>query len=136
MTDQASWEARIGRRIRLRDLHVLMTVVQSGSMAKAARALSVSQPAVSKAIQDLEAALGVRLLDRGSQGIEPTLYGDVLVRRGAAVFDELRQGVAEIEFIAHVKSGSSSSPMSNPVRSASAATNRCRSRSCLASSGG
>jgi DNA-binding transcriptional LysR family regulator len=105
MVDAASWEARIGRRIRLRDLHMLMTVVQWGSMAKAARALNVSQPAVSKAIHDLEAALGVKLLDRGSQGIAPTLYGDVLVRRGAAVFDELRQGVGEIDFIANVKSG-------------------------------
>jgi DNA-binding transcriptional LysR family regulator len=94
------WDARIGRRIRLRDLHVLLTVVQRGSMAKAAQHLSVTQPAVSKSIADLEHALGVRLLDRSPQGIEPTIYGHALVRRGLSVFDELRQGVGEIEFMA------------------------------------
>jgi DNA-binding transcriptional LysR family regulator len=85
------WEARIGRRLRLRDLHVLLTLVQCGSMAKAAQRLAVSQPAVSKAIANLEQTLGVRLLDRGPQGVEPTLYGNALVRRGLAVFDELRK---------------------------------------------
>src|SRR6266446_189508 len=95
------WETRIGKRLRLRDLHVLLTVVQHRSMAKAARRLAVSQPAVSKAISDLEYTLGVQLLDRGPRGVEPTLYGDALVRRGLVVFDELRQGVGEIEFMAN-----------------------------------
>jgi DNA-binding transcriptional LysR family regulator len=99
------WDTRIGRRVRLRDLHVLLTVVQWGSMAKAADRLSVSQPAVSKSIADLEQALGVRLLDRGPRGVEPTLYGQALVRRGLAVFDELRQGVGEIEFLANASTG-------------------------------
>jgi DNA-binding transcriptional LysR family regulator len=95
-----NWEARIGRRLRLHDLHVLVTVVQCGSMAKAARLLYVSQPAVSKAISGLEHTLQVRLLDRGPQGTEPTLYGRALMRRGLVVFDELRQAVAEMEFMA------------------------------------
>jgi DNA-binding transcriptional LysR family regulator len=97
----AHWETRIGRRIRLRDLHVFLTVVQCGSMAKAARQISVSQPAISKSIADLEHTLAVRLLDRGPLGVEPTLYGSALVRRGLAVFDELRQAVGEFEFIAN-----------------------------------
>lgn len=104
-TSLGHWEARIGRRIRLRDLHVLLTVVQCGSMAKAARRLFVSQPAVSKAISDLEHALGVRLLDRGPLGVEPTLYGNILTRRGLAVFDELRQAAGEIEFMASSTTG-------------------------------
>src|SRR5882762_313420 len=99
------WEARIGRRIRLRDLHMLLTVVQGGSMAKAAQHLAVSQPAISKAIADLEHTLGVRLLDRGPQGVEPTVYGTALARRGLAVFDELRQAVGELEFIANPNVG-------------------------------
>src|SRR5450432_757962 len=92
------WDTRIGKRLRLRDLHVLITVVQRRSMSKAAQHLALSQPAVSKAISDLEHILGVRLLDRGPRGVEPTLYGDALIRRGLTVFDELRQGVGEIEF--------------------------------------
>jgi len=60
------WADRIGRRLKLRDLHILLAVVQCGSMAKAARQLSVSNPVVSKAVADLEHALEARLLDRGA----------------------------------------------------------------------
>jgi DNA-binding transcriptional LysR family regulator len=93
------WEHRIGRRLQLRDLHILLTVAQSGSMVRAAHELSMSQPAVSKAIAALEHTLGVRLLDRTPQGVEATRYGLALLRRGAAVFDELRQSVSEIEYL-------------------------------------
>ena len=96
---QRHWEHRIGRQVQLRDLHILLTVAQCGSMVRAAHQLSMSQPAVSKAIGTLEYTLGVRLLDRTSQGVEPTRYGLALLRRGAAAFDELRQGVGEIEYL-------------------------------------
>jgi len=84
---------RIGRRIKLQDVHILMAVVQAGSMGKAARHLNTSQPNVSKSIADLERVLGVRLLDRNRQGVEPTDYGRALLSGGEAVFDELRQTV-------------------------------------------
>src|SRR6202790_535795 len=90
---------RIGRRMKLQDLHVLMTVVQAGSMGKAAERLNTVQPAISRAIAELEHTLGVRLLDRHRQGVEPTEYGRALLKCGAAVFDELRQGVKNIEFL-------------------------------------
>lgn len=101
MTRLAGWESRIGRRLKLRDLHILAAVVQWGSMAKAAGHLAMSQPAVSESIADLEAALGVRLLDRSARGVEPTMYADVLLRRGNAVFDELLQAVKDIEFLSN-----------------------------------
>jgi len=69
-------------------------------MAKAARHLSTSQPVLSKTIAELEHALGVRLLDRGPQGVAPTIYGQALINRGRAIFDELREGIKEIEFLA------------------------------------
>ncbi|MEA2768964.1 MAG: hypothetical protein QOD93_1926 [Acetobacteraceae bacterium] len=100
------WSERIGRRLKLRDLHLLMTVVQKGSMAKAAAELAVSQPAVSKAIADMEHTLGLRLLDRGRNGVEPTAYGRALVKRGLTIFDELKQGVEELEFLADPSVGS------------------------------
>ncbi len=65
------WSERIGRRIKLRDLHVLHTVVQAGSMTKAAHDMAISVPVVSKAIADLEHAVGVRLLERNPQGSSP-----------------------------------------------------------------
>jgi DNA-binding transcriptional LysR family regulator len=100
MARAINWESQIGRRLRLRDLHVFLTVVQSGSMAKAAAHLKITQPSVSKAIGDLEAALGVRLFDRSTKGVGPTMYGDALIRCGSVVFDELRQGIRHIEFLA------------------------------------
>ena len=96
---------RIGRRIKLQDLNILMAVVQAGSMGKAARDLNTSQPNISKSIADLEHALGVRLLDRNPQGVEPTQYGRALLDGGAAVFDELRQIVKNIEFLADPTTG-------------------------------
>ncbi|HEY4919212.1 MAG TPA: LysR family transcriptional regulator [Xanthobacteraceae bacterium] len=94
------WSDRIGRRIKLRDMHILLAVAKFGSMGKAAAELAMSQPAVSKAISDLEHALGLRLLDRSPQGVEPTPYGDALMRCGTAVFDDLKQGVKELQFLA------------------------------------
>jgi len=58
------WHDRIGRRLRLKDLHTLQTVAEVGSMAKASRRLGLSQPAISKAITDMEHAVGAALLDR------------------------------------------------------------------------
>ena len=63
------WTDRIGQRLKLRDLHILLSVVQRGSMAKAAAELAISQPAVSKAIADMEHAVGLRLLDRSRNEI-------------------------------------------------------------------
>src|SRR5215813_5036283 len=91
---------RIGRRMKLHDLHVLMAVVQAGSMNKAAKLLHTTQPAISRSISQLEQAFGVRLLDRRRQGVEPTEYGRALVEGGAAVFDDLRKAVTNIEYLA------------------------------------
>src|SRR5262249_3837404 len=96
---------RIGRRMKLQDLHILMTVVQSGSMRKAAQSLNITQPAISRSIAELEHAVGVRLLERHRQGVEPTQYGRALLDCGAAVFDDLRQGVKNIEFLADPTAG-------------------------------
>ena len=94
------WADRIGRRLKPRDLHVFMAVAEQGNMAKAAERLAISRPVVSKTIADLESVLGVRLLDRTPQGVEPTLYGRALLRRCLSVFDELKQSVNEIEYLA------------------------------------
>jgi DNA-binding transcriptional LysR family regulator len=96
---------RIERRLKLHDVRVLMSVVEAGSMAKAAQRLGTSQPAISRSISDLEHTLGVRLLERSTWGVEPTQYGEAIIRRGVAVFDELRQGMKDIEFLADPTAG-------------------------------
>jgi DNA-binding transcriptional LysR family regulator len=96
---------RIERRLKLHHLRVLMSVVEHGSMAKAAGHLATSQPAVSRAIADLEYSLAVRLLDRSPLGIVPTPYGRALIKRSVAAFDELRLGVKDLEYLADPSSG-------------------------------
>lgn len=96
---------RIERRLKLHDLRVLMTVVQAGSMGKAAKQLGTSQPAISRAIADLEHMLGVPLLDRDSRGVEATAFGRLVISRGVTVFDELRQTVSDIEFLSDPAAG-------------------------------
>jgi DNA-binding transcriptional LysR family regulator len=93
------------RRLKLRDLQMLLAVVEQGSMAKAAESLSITRPVVSKTISDLERTLGVRLLDRSPQGLEATLFGRALVKRSFAIFDELRLGVQELGFLAEPGTG-------------------------------
>src|SRR5215472_4875553 len=98
MPEGINWDVQIGRRLRLKDLHAFLMIVQWGSMARAAEQLGVSQPAISKIVADLEHALAVRLLDRGRRGVEPTLYGRALANRAMIAFDELKQGVRTSSF--------------------------------------
>src|ERR1700738_2722897 len=99
------WSDRIGRQLKLRDLHILMAVADTGSMAKAAARLRISHPAVSKAISEIEGTLGVRLFDRNSQGAELTAHGEVLRRCGINVFDEMQQGLRSLEYLSDPNSG-------------------------------
>jgi DNA-binding transcriptional LysR family regulator len=99
------WIDRVGRRVKLRDLHIALAVAEAGSMSKAAERLAVSYPVVSKTISELEQTLGVRLFDRSISGVQPTPYGRALLNCGVAVFDEMRQGLKQIEFIKQPDAG-------------------------------
>ena len=99
------WDRRIGRELKLREFYVLSAVIEHGSMAKAAGHLAMSQSAVSEAIANFEATLQVRLLDRSSRGIAPTIYARALLERGRIVFNELQQGLRDIEFLADPDAG-------------------------------
>src|SRR5262245_18931380 len=93
-------DAHIARRLRFRDLQVFFAVAECGAMAKAAAQLGITQPAVSETIGGIESAFGVRLFERTPQGVELTIYGRALLKRGIAAFDELKQGIRDIEFLA------------------------------------
>jgi DNA-binding transcriptional LysR family regulator len=101
----AASDSRTGRRVTLRDLQILLAVAQFGSMAKAAFHLSITQPAVSQAVANLEGAFGARLIDRGPHGALLTSYGEAIQRRGMEVFDVLKQGLRDIEYLSDASSG-------------------------------
>lgn len=100
-----AWSDRIGRRVKLQDLHFFLATIDAGSMGKAARQLNTTQPAISRSIADLERVLGISLLDRSPLGVEPTAYGAALRECGLAVFNELRHGVRTIDFLADPTGG-------------------------------
>jgi len=98
-------QQRARRRLKLRQLEILLAVADTGSMAKAATRLALTQPAISRAIADAEHTLGVPLFDRSTHGVTPTQYGRALLKRGIAAFDEIDQAVKDIEFLADPTSG-------------------------------
>jgi DNA-binding transcriptional LysR family regulator len=118
MRRKIDWERQIGRRLRFRDLHVFFTVAHCGSMAKAARQLGVTAPTVSEVTADLEHALGVQLLERSPRGVEPTIYGQALLKRGLVAFDELKQGIRDIEFLADPRVGELRIGCAEPISAA------------------
>jgi DNA-binding transcriptional LysR family regulator len=103
MDDKAMDRAR--RRVRLRDLETLVAVTQAGGMRKAAVDLHLSQPAVSKAMRELEDALGVKLLERTRRGVSPTPFGEALVRRSKGLVDELQTALRELAWLADPEAG-------------------------------
>jgi DNA-binding transcriptional LysR family regulator len=96
---------QLDQRIKLRHLEVLLAVAQWGSMVRAAEHLAITQPVISKTIADLEQIAGVSLLDRTRNGVEPTLYGRALLRRSAAIFNDVRASMRELESLSDPASG-------------------------------
>ncbi len=89
------WNERIGAQVRVRDLHILRVVAESGTMLRAAETLNLSQSAVSKIVSELETLFGVELFERSPRGVSLTEAGRLVVERGRVVFDEMAQTVEE-----------------------------------------
>ncbi|MFM0503498.1 LysR family transcriptional regulator [Paraburkholderia caffeinilytica] len=88
--------------LKTMQLQMLVAIAEHGTLMAAAEALSVSQPAVTKSIKELEARLGVQLLERSGAGVRLTRYGETLLRRARAVVAEIARAEREIE---EMKSG-------------------------------
>ena len=100
-----AWTARPTDASSFATFKVFQAAAETGSMAKAAAHMAITQPAVSYAISELEQTVGVPLLDRSSQGVTPTVYGRALLERSAIVFNELRHGISEIASLADPEVG-------------------------------
>lgn len=82
--------------VDMRQVRHLLAVVEHGNMLRAASAIHISQPALSKSIQNLETELGVQLLERGPRGVSPTIYGTALLKHARLLLNQREQAVAEI----------------------------------------
>jgi LysR family transcriptional regulator, regulator of abg operon len=90
----------INRIMKIHQLRALVEIAAAGSLNGAARKLHVTQPAVTKAIRELEDEFGVRLLERNPWGVVPTVEGAALLARARTVVREMER--AE-EDLAHLK---------------------------------
>jgi len=97
--DQDNLVQRLPKSVKLRELRVFLAVLEQRSFRRAAAVLHITQPAVTKSINSLEEMLGVRLFDRASHSVEPTVHGSSLAPRAAAVFDELRRAAQELSLV-------------------------------------
>lgn len=85
---------------RLRALRCLVAVAQHGSTVAAAASIHMSQPAVTRAILELERALELRLFDRAARGMVPTAAGTRAAQRARALFEQLARGAQEAAALA------------------------------------
>ena len=76
----------------LSSYHIFNAVAEAGNLSKAAKALYISQPAISRAVSKLEQSLSVKLFIRGSRGVHLTEEGRLLYEHTKTAFDSLRQG--------------------------------------------
>ncbi len=74
--------------LKPRHLQLLVALDEFRNVGKVAAHVNVTQPAVSKALAEMEAGLGVRLFERTARGIQPTIYGECLIRRARTVLNE------------------------------------------------
>jgi len=93
------------RPIDLRSIRYLLAVVDEGTFARAAEKLRVTQPALSRSVQALERALGVKLLDRGKSGATPTVFGRLLIERGRALIADATAITREIALLSGAETG-------------------------------
>jgi DNA-binding transcriptional LysR family regulator len=84
-------------RLKPRQLMLVSTIADEGNIHRAAEVLSISQPAASKLLKDLEDVLGIALFERLPRGMRPTWYGEALIRHARVALASLRQAGAEIE---------------------------------------
>lgn len=83
--------------LKIRHLRIVLTVGRTRNIGRAARELHLSQPAVSKAVQQVERAAGMSLFERGTEGSFPTAAGSALIRYAEEVFGALERAGEELE---------------------------------------
>lgn len=92
--------------MEMRQLHHVLAIAEHRSIGAAARALNLTQPALTKSIRRLEQEFGVKLFDRLPRGVALTMFGESLVRHGKLMQTELREAQIEIDGLRSGHAGS------------------------------
>lgn len=92
-------------RLKLRHLVLATTIADAGSLARAAEQLHITQPVVTRGLQDLEAIVGVTLFDRSTQGVVPTVYGRAFVEHARAALAEIQQAGRTLTDLVEAETG-------------------------------
>jgi DNA-binding transcriptional LysR family regulator len=85
------------KRLKSRQILLLLALHEARSLRKAAASLNMTQPTATKLLQDLERIVGLPLFDRGRRGIQPTNYGEVMIRHARLVLADLDRTRRELE---------------------------------------
>ncbi len=101
MSESVLEPRRLLREIKIRDMRVALAVAEHGGILKAAEHLNVTQPTVTRCVQDLEARLGVALFRRTPRGVTLTPYGEAFIRRCRHIVADVGMLGAEIDAMAH-----------------------------------
>src|SRR5689334_19694618 len=91
--------------MEIRDLEYFATVAQHRHLGRAADALGITQPALSKSLGRLEASLGVKLAKRGARGVELTPEGAALQRRVHDLRLSFKSVMREVKDVSEGRSG-------------------------------
>ncbi len=92
-------------RLKTRHLLLLLHLYEQRSVLRAAEAANMSQPAASKLLAEMEDLLGVPLFERHARGVEPTWYGQVLIRRARSALSEIGRAQDEIAALRSGRTG-------------------------------
>src|SRR5215831_1215963 len=95
MTSYTHWFIRA--RLKTRQLLLLQALAEEGNIHGAARVMSMTQPAASKLLKDLEDVLGVELFERLPRGMRPTWYGESMIRHARMALASLNRAHDEVE---------------------------------------
>lgn len=85
------------QRLKLRHVSVVIEIARLRSLQKAADALMVSQSAVSKALAEVETIVGAQLFERTPSGMQPTAFGETLVKHGYLILSDMQRAEAELD---------------------------------------
>jgi len=95
MTNYTHWLIRA--RLKTRQLLLIVALAEEGNIHRASQVLSMTQPAASKLLKDLEDVLGVQLFERLPRGMRPTWYGETMIRHARAALNSLNQAHDELQ---------------------------------------